>query len=94
MIVDDESVIIGSANINDRSMLGSRDSEFCVLINETMKFDSIMDGNAYKSAKFAVTLRKALMSEHLGVDADDERLIDPVSDELLKLFMNTAKKIL
>ena len=92
MIVDDESVIIGSANINDRSMLGSRDSEFCVLINETMKFDSIMDGNAYKSAKFAVTLRKALMSEHLGVDVDDERLIDPVSDELLKLFMNTAKK--
>ena len=30
MIVDDESVVIGSANINDRSMLGSRDSEFCV----------------------------------------------------------------
>ena len=26
MIVDDEKVIIGSANINDRSLLGSRDS--------------------------------------------------------------------
>ena len=27
MIVDDRLVICGSANINDRSMLGSRDSE-------------------------------------------------------------------
>lgn len=26
MIVDDEKVLIGSANINDRSLLGSRDS--------------------------------------------------------------------
>lgn len=26
MIVDDEKVLIGSANINDRSLLGNRDS--------------------------------------------------------------------
>jgi len=31
MIVDDQKVLIGSANINDRSMLGSRDSEIAVL---------------------------------------------------------------
>jgi phospholipase D1/2 len=30
MIVDDLSVIIGSANINDRSMMGNRDSELAV----------------------------------------------------------------
>ena len=30
MIVDDTYVIIGSANINDRSMLGDRDSEIAV----------------------------------------------------------------
>ena len=91
MIIDDESVLLGSANINDRSMLGTRDSEFCVLINETLKYDSIMNGKEFKAAKFAVSLRKALMSEHLGVDVDDERLNDPLSDELLKLFKNTAK---
>ena len=34
MIVDDTTVILGSANINDRSMLGTRDSEYSVLINE------------------------------------------------------------
>ena len=27
MIIDDRIVVIGSANINDRSLLGSRDSE-------------------------------------------------------------------
>ena len=39
MIVDDVAAIIGSANINDRSMRGSRDSELCVLIkgNATAK---------------------------------------------------------
>ncbi len=91
MIVDDETVIIGSANINDRSMLGSRDSEFCVMIKETLKYDSIIDGKECKTAKFAVTLRKALMSEHLGVDNDDERLNDPLSNELLDLFKRTAR---
>lgn len=35
MIVDDSSLIIGSANINDRSMLGMRDSEIAVRICET-----------------------------------------------------------
>lgn len=32
MIVDDKRLIIGSANINDRSLLGDRDSEIAVLI--------------------------------------------------------------
>lgn len=32
MIVDDRSVICGSANINDRSLLGKRDSEIAVII--------------------------------------------------------------
>ena len=91
MIVDDESVIIGSANINDRSMLGNRDSEFCVLINETLKYDSIIDGEECKTAKFAVTLRKALMAEHLGLKPEDDILEDPLDDKLLELFKETAK---
>ena len=31
MIVDDRATIIGSANINDRSQLGDRDSEVCMV---------------------------------------------------------------
>jgi phospholipase D1/2 len=32
MIIDDIKTIIGSANINDRSMLGYRDSELAVTL--------------------------------------------------------------
>ena len=45
MIIDDAYVICGSANINDRSMKGSRDSEFAALIKERRKEMSIMNLN-------------------------------------------------
>ena len=32
MIIDDNKVIIGSANINDRSLLGDRDSEIAIIV--------------------------------------------------------------
>ena len=34
LVVDDEYLLIGSANINDRSMMGVRDSELAVVLNE------------------------------------------------------------
>lgn len=34
MIVDDKRVIVGSANINDRSLLGNRDSEIAICIED------------------------------------------------------------
>ncbi|KAF2367478.1 Phospholipase D-like domain [Trinorchestia longiramus] len=34
MIVDDMICIVGSANINDRSLRGDRDSELCVVIDD------------------------------------------------------------
>lgn len=36
MIIDDQKLIIGSANINDRSMLGDRDSEIAILIEDDL----------------------------------------------------------
>ena len=35
MVVDDRFAIVGSANINDRSLLGNRDSELAVLVMDT-----------------------------------------------------------
>ena len=34
MIVDDRRCIIGSANINDRSLMGDRDSELAIVVEE------------------------------------------------------------
>ena len=90
MIVDDKTVILGSANINDRSMLGTRDSEYAVRINESQKLNSKMDGKDYKAANFAYSFRVNLFAEHLGVDPKNSILFDPLSDEFLKLVQNTA----
>ena len=34
MIIDDRNVLIGSANINDRSLVGKRDSEIAMVIED------------------------------------------------------------
>lgn len=48
----------GSANINDRSMLGKRDSEMAVVVEDMEIQDSLMDGESYQAGRFALSLRK------------------------------------
>ncbi len=91
MIIDDTTVLLGSANINDRSMLGTRDSEFAVIIKERKRINMKMNGNNFIGAKFAIGFRKACMSEHLGIKVDDTILDDPISDNLINCFKTTAK---
>ena len=91
MIIDDLYVLCGSANINDRSMSGSRDSEFAVLIKERRTENSTMNNKKFKAAKFAISLRRALMAEHLGIKPNDKILEDPMSDKLNELIKKTAR---
>ncbi len=92
MIIDDLYVLCGSANINDRSMKGSRDSEFAVLIKEKKTEISSMNNKKFKAAKFATSLRRALMAEHLGIDKNNGILKDPLNDDLHELIKKTAKE--
>lgn len=70
MVVDDRTAIIGSANINERSMMGNRDSECAAVVRDTDTIWSRMAGEPYKVGRFAHTLRMRLMREHLGIDVD------------------------
>ncbi|KAF2095689.1 phospholipase D, partial [Rhizodiscina lignyota] len=83
MVVDDRVAIIGSANINERSLLGSRDSEVAAIIRDTDLMDSQMAGEPYKVGRFPHTLRMRLMREHLGLDVDviaeEERIAEEES---------------
>lgn len=72
MVVDDRIVVIGSANINERSQRGDRDSELACVIRDTDMIDSRMAGKPYKVGRFGRSLRIRLMREHLGVDTDGE----------------------
>ncbi|XP_058077634.1 phospholipase D zeta 1-like isoform X3 [Magnolia sinica] len=93
MIIDDRIVLLGSANINDRSLLGSRDSEIGVVIEDKDFIDSFMNGRSWKAGKFAFSLRQSLWSEHLGLHVGEmSRISDPVNDATYKdIWMATAK---
>lgn len=93
MIIDDHTTLIGSANINDRSLLGSRDSEIGVVIEDKEFVDSWMGGKTWRAGKFASSLRLTLWSEHLGLRAGEVNQIrDPVIESTYKdVWMATAK---
>ncbi|WP_408949763.1 phospholipase D-like domain-containing protein [Limnobaculum zhutongyuii] len=64
MIVDDLFAIIGSANVNDRSLLGTRDSELALLVVGEP------DGEGHR--RFARDFREQLWRKMLGVAKNSE----------------------
>jgi phospholipase D1/2 len=95
MIIDDHMAICGSANINDRSLLGQRDSEVGIVINDTEEIDGVFNGQPTRVGKFCSSWRKRLFSMMLGISSDNPNHIDindPVSDEFYNYFRDTAKK--
>ena len=67
MIIDDVKVLCGSANINDRSLIGSRDSELAFVLEDAKcEVASKMDGKNVMVGKFGSSLRRHLFAEHLG----------------------------
>ena len=93
MIVDDWAVLIGSANINDRSLLGSRDSELAVVLEDNHFLRSSMNGKVWNAGRFAHSLRVSLWAEHLGLRASEVHAIrDPACDSTYKdLWMTRAR---
>ncbi|XP_037381005.1 phospholipase D1 isoform X2 [Talpa occidentalis] len=94
LIADDNTVIIGSANINDRSMLGKRDSEMAVIVQDTEMVPSVMDGEEYQAGRFAQGLRLQCFRVVLGYLSDpSEDIQDPVSDKFFKeVWISTAAR--
>ncbi|KAF7874642.1 uncharacterized protein EAF02_008619 [Botrytis sinoallii] len=72
LIADDRVVICGSANLNDRSQLGTHDSEIAIVIEDTETVDSYMDGREFRAAKYATSLRRQLFRKHLGMIAPQD----------------------
>ncbi|KAF3766784.1 regulator of light responsive genes and phosphorylate WC-1 [Cryphonectria parasitica EP155] len=70
LIADDRLVLIGSANLNDRSQLGTHDSEIAVVIEDPTPVRSQMNGEPWTASKFATSLRRQLFRKHLGLLPD------------------------
>ncbi|KAG9231487.1 hypothetical protein BJ875DRAFT_516928 [Amylocarpus encephaloides] len=67
LIADDQIVICGSANLNDRSQIGKHDSEIAVIIEDSTPVDSVMNGEQYRASAYASSLRRQLFRKHLGL---------------------------
>ncbi|KAJ3039077.1 Phospholipase D1 [Rhizophlyctis rosea] len=101
MIVDDRHVIIGSANINDRSQMGSRDSEVACLVTDTHCVTTTMNGQKFDKANyFAYTMRLRLFHEHLGIpfpehlrDVHDPTIRTDWRGKLKPVFHESCKEI-
>ncbi|CAF3982782.1 unnamed protein product [Rotaria sordida] len=92
MIVDDQMCICGSANINDRSLVGDRDSEFCLVVNDIEMIDSQLNGQTQKVGIFCSTWRKKLFRQMLGIQNEQDMSVeDPCSDEFYEYFRRIAK---
>ncbi|KAL1006578.1 hypothetical protein UPYG_G00074020 [Umbra pygmaea] len=94
LIADDNTVIIGSANINDRSMLGKRDSEVAVIVEDTETVTSVMDGQEYQAGRYALALRLECFRTILGAHTDlSIELSDPLTDDFYKgVWMTTCSR--
>ena len=84
MIVDDLYAIVGSANINERSLLGSRDSELSVLLvdADTEMHDLRQDGKPRPTRNFARTLRQQVWSKIFGLTAGGDKAATTLQDAL------------
>eukprot|EP01006_Ploeotia_vitrea_P035453 TRINITY_DN65877_c10_g1_i1.p1 TRINITY_DN65877_c10_g1~~TRINITY_DN65877_c10_g1_i1.p1 ORF type:complete len:778 (-),score=302.33 TRINITY_DN65877_c10_g1_i1:41-2374(-) len=72
MIVDDNTAIVSSANLNDRSLLGDRDSEIGVVWEDTTLVESVLNGERVQVSANVRAFRLALWREHLGFDDDSD----------------------
>ncbi|CAF1390508.1 unnamed protein product, partial [Didymodactylos carnosus] len=95
MIVDDKKLICGSANINDRSLLGHRDSEVGVVIYDLEEEETIFNEKTVQVGKFCSSWRRRLFKMMLGIQYDNPENInvdDPVSDKFYYEFRDIARK--
>lgn len=68
LIADDRVAILGSANINDRSLLGTRDSELAVIVRDSTPLQVMLDGKKPHTVGKAVhQLRVDLWRKHFGL---------------------------
>ncbi|KAF6808198.1 phospholipase [Colletotrichum sojae] len=67
LIVDDRIVVCGSSNLNDRSQVGHHDSELSIVMEDTKRIPSTMNGQPFEAGWHATSLRRYLWREHLGL---------------------------
>ncbi|WP_158412975.1 phospholipase D-like domain-containing protein [Holophaga foetida] len=99
LIADDRVAIVGSANINDRSEMGDRDSELAVMIHDSNQVGVKLDGrHPHKVSACVHELRKNLWKKIFGLMGSDKPasalasvLDKPAAPETWKAIQKVAR---
>lgn len=78
IIADDSVALLGSANINDRSLLGDRDSELAVVVEDDDKEEGILGSETVLKSPTIKAFRINCWKSLFGVDSEYEDPLDPV----------------
>lgn len=90
LIVDDEACLIGSGNINERSLMGNRDTEFAVVVRPPRKLATAATHGAHKPG-FTKALRQRIFREHWGTSQElDAAIIEPWTSEAFNKLRHVA----
>ena len=81
-IVDDEVMIVGSANVNDRSMLGDRDTEVAIRVEDYKKEKIVLGGEEVTVGCKPHEARLRLMRMHIGDKEGSINLDDILSTQV------------
>jgi len=87
LVVDDKVAVIGSANVNDRSFVGSSDSELGAILTDDV---STLESDEVGCVK---DFRLRLWRQYLGLSLDglhDDMITDPSSEDVHKLWSSTS----
>ena len=84
LIADDQVAVLGSANINDRSMLGDRDSELATVITSRNAVHVPLAGPMQSVAKEVHELRVGLWKKHFGDGAPNRKASALLTNAILK----------
>eukprot|EP01035_Chromulina_nebulosa_P020047 gene20047-26027_t len=93
LIVDDRIAIIGSANINDRSMIGDRDSEVALRIEDTEGIDIWFGKNLFRVGKKIHEFRIQLMSQHVAYEHCPEKLVNIIDESTFQRHWHSIADI-
>jgi phospholipase D1/2 len=80
MLVDDNVALVGSANINDRSLLGHRDSELATVIEDRTKVKVRFDGQDHSVSECVHELRVKCFEQIFGLNR--YQVLDPLKPEM------------
>lgn len=89
LIVDDRHVIMGSANINDRSLSGKRDSEIAVMLFDCEQEKKIICEKVTTVNPLARKLRVDLWKKHFALTSGGNNIIRP-AEEMFTLIEKPA----